>query len=75
MRIHCFVKQPRSNICKECQNKLIKINITNLKLDYQAIEYDSYKYFTNLINNFDIIKCKEGCKFDLAIKPKNNNFN
>jgi hypothetical protein len=70
MRIHCFVKQPRSDICKECQNKLSKLKSDN---NCNIIEYDSYKYFTSLLNNFDIVKTKEGCRFDLAIKDKNIN--
>ena len=74
MRIYCFEKQPRSVMCNNCQKVLIKKISNEMKnvLDTKHVEHDSYKYFTDLVSKkFDFIKTKEGCVFDIMIKPIN----
>jgi len=59
---------PNCTIVKNAKNKKDKnIGISNIEL-----ELDSITYFTELVKkHFEIIKCFDGCKCDIAFRPLN----
>lgn len=69
-----FLNRETGVICPKCMTiknaknkKEENIGISNIKMEYDCIEY-----FKNLvIQNFEVIKCFDGCSADIAFKPLN----
>jgi hypothetical protein len=66
-----FLKRKTGIRCKDCVKENSKLALKNRVCDCQEVEHDSIKIIEKYLSEkYNIIRTKEGCRADLAIKKK-----